>query len=131
MHTIPSPRRFIVITCVESYGVTLCPSRHPGIFVNLAVDAPLARKPITPRVVPSLRLAYSSHKLTQQTSGRAKHLQGLQAFDSSLARYCASYERQYRRPSLPESRNPADAAGKQPARENATSIVHDNWIYRT
>jgi hypothetical protein len=61
----------------------------------------------------------------------AKRLQRLQTFDSSPTRYCTSHERQYCRPSLPESRDPANAAGEQPARENASRRVHDNWIYGT
>ena len=102
-----------------------------GIFVNLDADVPLAHKPITPQVLPSSRQVYLSHKISLRTSRQQIHLQRLQALDSSLTCYGTSHEWQYRRSSLPKSRNPADAAGEQPAWENASRLVHDDWIYRT
>ena len=98
------------------------------MVINPDVDVPSVPKPTAQQEVPSLKLAYSRQHASR--IDQARYLQWLQTLDSSFTCDRASQERQRRRPSLSKPRDPADATGEQPARENTSSFVHYDGIYR-
>ena len=100
-----------------------------NIGLNPGVDVPSAPRPTTQLEAPSWKLSCSNQSVLHEFD-QARYSQRLHALDSGLTCDRASHERQRRRPSLSKSRDPANAAGEQPAWQNTSSLVHHNGIYR-